>query len=249
MAGGRFASRAALPSVCLLLVHHRVRDDAPLVLLANRDESYDRPFGSPASWPGPEGIVAPRDARGGGTWLGVNAAGLVVAITNRPSEAPRHGARSRGLLVADLLRARDADDARHALLAAVLCDRYEPFNLLLVDRDRAFAVEDAPAATRVTALTVGVHVMSNLHDLDSFPIPRGGEARVGEPFADTLARLESLATDREPTLPGGHSICKVGLTRGTVCSAVVALAPDPGRAPTFRFAAGPPHVTPFHDVA
>jgi hypothetical protein len=234
--------------VCLLLVHHRVRDDAPLVLLANRDESYDRAFTPPVRWPGPDGVLAPRDVRGGGTWLGVNAQGLVVAITNRPSGEPPRDARSRGLLVADALRCADAERARAALEPAIRAERYGPFNLLLLDRERAFALEDAPAAPRWTALSVGVHVVTNLHDLDSFGVPAGGEAKAGEPFRDTLRRLESLATSREPTLPGGHAICKVGRDRGTVCSAVIALPADRSAPPTFRFAAGPPHVTPFRDA-
>src|SRR5437016_13775147 len=98
--------------MCVLLVHHRVRDDMPVVLLANRDEDFDRPFAPPFLWP-ESGIVAPRDLRAGGTWVGVGRgrAGLVAAITNRRTRAPRTNVRSRGLLVADVLSRRDVDDA------------------------------------------------------------------------------------------------------------------------------------------
>jgi hypothetical protein len=242
--------------MCLLLVHHRARADAPLVLLANRDEDHARGFDPPTTWPGPDVIVAPRDRRAGGTWLGLNASGLVVAITNRP--APRGtDVRSRGLLVADVLRHGDAA-AADAWLAVHLRDaRYDPFNLLVVDRDRGFVLHHESPAGRESgrgtpapriALTPGVHVLTNLHDLDVAPVPATGLPRTGEPLAALVARLEAVAGDRETPLPGDHRICKVGRTRGTVCSAVIALPADRGARPTFRFANGPPHLTPFSDV-
>lgn len=234
--------------MCVLLVHHRVRADAPVVLLANRDEAYARPFEPPSRWPGGAGIVAPRDALAGGTWLGVNARGLVAAITNRPTKSPVPGLRSRGLLVADLLARGDAAEARAWLSGHLARERYNPFNLLLLDRARAFALERAPEAAAWSDVSRGTHVLTNLHDLDAFEVPPQGRARAGEPLGDLVSRLETLAADRTTPLPGDHRICKVGRSRGTVCSAVLALPADAGAPPAFRFAAGPPHATPFRDA-
>ena len=75
---------------------------APL-LAANRDEVYARPFSSPRRWVADTPFWAPRDEEEGGTWIGVNRNGLVVAITNR-SRLPAEGGRaSRGLLVTGAL--------------------------------------------------------------------------------------------------------------------------------------------------
>ena len=234
--------------MCVLLVHHRVREDAPVVLLANRDEDYARAFDPPTRWPGPAGVVAPRDQRAGGTWLGTNASGLVAAITNRPTKSPRRGVRSRGLLTADVLARTDAADARRWLSGHLRATTYDPFNLMVLDRAAGFVVHHGAAGADWTNLAPGAHVLTNLHDLDVAPVPAEGLPREGETLASLLARLERLAADRETPLPGDHRICKVGRTRGTVCSAVLAL-PQDARAPTvFRFAAGPPHVTPFRDA-
>ena len=43
----------------------------PLVLVANRDEFRDRPTESAHFWPDASHVLAGRDGRAGGTWLGV----------------------------------------------------------------------------------------------------------------------------------------------------------------------------------
>jgi hypothetical protein len=234
--------------VCLLLLHHRVRVDWPLVLLANRDEDYDRPFDPPALR-GPAGILAPTDRRAGGTWLGVNRAGLVAAITNRPAPAGRSGARSRGLLTADVLQSPRASEARRWLERHLYGTAYEPFNLLVADRTEGFVLHRGLDGVSWQPIAPGVHVLTNLHDLDVAPVPEAGRPAAGEPVEALLSRLERLAGDRDTPLPGDHRICRVGTTRGTVCSAVLAISEDPGARPRFRFANGPPHRTAFEEVA
>src|SRR5437899_5459132 len=49
----------------------------------NRDESSMRPADPPAVLDGTPIIVAPRDRRAGGTWLGASGTGLVGALSNR----------------------------------------------------------------------------------------------------------------------------------------------------------------------
>jgi len=80
------------------------------------------------------------------------------------------------------------------------------------------------------------------------PVPAAGAPRRGESLDALVARLEQVAADRETPIPGDHRICKVGRTRGTVCSAVIAVPAGRDERIRFRFAGGPPHTTPFHDV-
>jgi len=77
-------------------------------VLFNRDEKRTRSHGSaPEISEGPQGcrILAPKDPDAGGTWIGVNSTGLIVAVLNNYPffQAPRPGQRSRGKLVMDLL--------------------------------------------------------------------------------------------------------------------------------------------------
>jgi len=58
--------------MCILALAFQVRSDLPLIVAANRDEFYERPTEAPRLLRGAPRIVGGRDARAGGTWLGVN---------------------------------------------------------------------------------------------------------------------------------------------------------------------------------
>jgi len=73
----------------------------------NRDEKRTRSAGLPPSLHQVNGrkLLMPMDPDAGGTWIGVNDSGLIVAVLNNyPYHQELVDARSRGLLVVDLLR-------------------------------------------------------------------------------------------------------------------------------------------------
>ncbi|MFI5210648.1 MAG: NRDE family protein, partial [Gemmatimonadales bacterium] len=77
-------------------------------------------------------VIAPSDGNHGGTWIGVNEAGLTVAVANRyqvprpPVPAERI---SRGLLVMELLGQHSLPGLERALPGRRL-EQYEPFTLV-----------------------------------------------------------------------------------------------------------------------
>ena len=80
-------TRNALPAMCTLIAIHRTVTGAPLVVAANRDEYLDRPAEGPSIHEKPGGpVLAPRDVRAGGTWLGINPMGVFAGVTNRRAE-------------------------------------------------------------------------------------------------------------------------------------------------------------------
>jgi len=100
-------------------------------LFFNRDESARRGVAHPPSAFTVHGVrcLAPVDADAGGTWLGVNELGLTVGLLNGRDARPAIGeARSRGLLVRELLSSRDLDEVASRLAAADLA-RYRAFTL------------------------------------------------------------------------------------------------------------------------
>src|SRR5262245_19088879 len=99
--------------MCLLAILYRVCDDAPLVVGANREEYYARGGDPPRRLDGLD-AVAGVDPTHGGTWLGVNSRGVLVAVTNRPKTHVVASPRSRGLLARDLLRHNSAVEAASA---------------------------------------------------------------------------------------------------------------------------------------
>ena len=239
--------------MCFLVVHHRRHHLAPLVLLATRDERLDRPFDPPRRWDDAAEVFAPRDREAGGTWIGSNRQGLVAALTNRGGPRPDLAARSRGLLVRDALACSGALEARDVLRAHLAATPYEGFHLLLADREQAFVLwRDAAGGggglppAQEAAWHEGSHTLSSLHEPDEVPVPR--EALPGTDGLEAWRlRLEGLARDATPRLPGGHRILKRTPEgrRGTVCAALVVLPTDPAAPATWHFAPGPPDLAAF----
>jgi uncharacterized protein with NRDE domain len=146
--------------MCTLIALHRPHPRVPLVVAANRDEYLDRPASGFACFEHRgRRVVAPRDLRAGGTWLGLNDRGVFAALTNRPNPTPDASLRSRGLVVMDALGAGSAREAA-GMLAALPADAYNPFNLFVADGARAF-VAVYQSAPDVTELAPGAHVIGN----------------------------------------------------------------------------------------
>jgi uncharacterized protein with NRDE domain len=104
-------------------------------LACNRDELTTRP----AAWPpaitriGSRLVIMPTDPESGGTWIGVNDAGLACSLLNVYNGATNPQAPvSRGTIIPPLLGYADIDSA---LMWASRLDprRFQPFRLLIVD--------------------------------------------------------------------------------------------------------------------
>ncbi len=159
--------------MCTVITLHRPGHAWPLLLAANRDEALARPWDAPAEhWADRPGTVAGRDRTGGGTWMGVNRAGLVAAVLNRPgSLGPAPGKRSRGDLP---LLALDHGSAAAAAAAITAVDGrdYRSFNLVLASRDAVWFVRNDDAGElAAAALAPGLHMVT-AHDPDDLASPR-----------------------------------------------------------------------------
>lgn len=201
--------------MCLVAVWlaspHEAAEPTVLVV-GNRDEEHARPTAPAAPWPEAPGVLAGRDMRAGGAWMGVTDAGRWAVLTNfRHPDARRDGA-SRGAIVRDFLIGR-ASAATYAATLAASVERYPSFNLLLGDDEGALSVADTrgdPGATepaRVRPLEPGLHVLSNARLGEAWPktrrlaqavleeIPRGAG---DEPL---LAALADRRTASDAELP------------------------------------------------
>jgi uncharacterized protein with NRDE domain len=96
--------------MCIILWAEDAHPRYDLVLVANRDEFYDRPTTAAHWWDGSAAeraarVLAGRDEVGRGSWLGVTRAGRFCALTNVrcPMGTQRVDAKSRGKLVSDFL--------------------------------------------------------------------------------------------------------------------------------------------------
>jgi uncharacterized protein with NRDE domain len=132
--------------VCTLILLHRPELAAtqgawPLLLAANRDEMLARPWKPPGEhWPDQPGVFGGLDTLAGGTWLGMNEAGVVAGVLNRTgSLGPAAGKRSRGELPLLALRHASATAAADTL-AGFDGEGWRSFNLVIADSYAAFFV-------------------------------------------------------------------------------------------------------------
>jgi uncharacterized protein with NRDE domain len=101
----------------------------PLIVLANRDEFYDRPTNPAGHWQNHPQILAGQDLLAGGTWLGVTDEARFAAVTNYREPNPPKGQLSRGALVVDFLKS-DERPAEYVERIRPTADLYSGFNLL-----------------------------------------------------------------------------------------------------------------------
>lgn len=152
--------------MCLILFAWKTQEDYPLVLLANRDEFYDRPTTSAHFWEDDQQLLAGRDDQAGGSWLGITRSGRFAAVTNYRSPSFSNGSEnsqllSRGLLVTDYLRGSLNPQQFNSDIKTSL---YAPYSLLTGTLDELVYYSNQSCEQQV--LAPGIYSLSN-HLLDS----------------------------------------------------------------------------------
>lgn len=222
------------------------------MIAANRDEFLDRPSEGPALRRTPHGvIVAPRDVRAGGTWLGLNGSGVFAAVTNRPCADPDRRRRSRGLLVMDALRWPRADEAAEKLeIESLQSGAYNPFNLFVADSESCFlfTYEESP---RRCELGPGAHVIGNVDPAaDRTPklaaLDRAAGRIADEPGDRPLDALAELCRTHTGSDNALDDTCVHAGGYGTRSSTLLQYGENEAER-VFRYADGAPCCTEYED--
>ena len=229
--------------MCLLVLAWAAHPRYRLIVAANRDEYHERPAAPLAKWPEPPGILAGRDLRAAGTWLGIDPARRFGVVTNfRELQRPRPAAPSRGGLIPQFL-AGGADARQFLARLETAAGEYSGFNLLLGDAGSLWYGSNR-ALPFARQLPPGVYGLSN--ELLDTPWPKllRVKARFQEWLAQpqaTAAELFALLADRTQSPQSDAPLPTGGLPRewerilsapfvvnpayGTRCSTVVLLEP------------------------
>lgn len=236
--------------MCILVLAWNAHPRYRLIVAANRDEYHERPAAPLAKWGAPSGILAGRDLRANGTWLGLDSQRRFGIVTNfRDLQPPQPNAASRGALIPAYLTQPDGAQAFLSKLAGE-AENYSGFNLLLTDAEALWYASNR-AENFACPLPSGVHGLSNQF-LDT-PWPK--LVRVRRRFEEWLGKSTSVKTapsslapklfailnDRGPS-PSDASVPSTGLapelaralsapfvlhpTFGTRCSTVLLLEPS-----------------------
>lgn len=237
--------------MCLLGIALRQFDDWPILVLANREEAYSRPSAGPQVFPRQgdrPAWMGGVDLTAGGTWLGVNEFGLLIAVTNRKKSAPPANPPSRGILCRSLLASADAPGAIAEALCELEGNSYAGCNLLIADCSSAFVVEagDVLISTR---LENGLHLIANgaLNAADDLRIQRARRELSDDipPDTDTWFR-EAMRVCRLRAEGTEPPILLAGADHGTVSSTVLGIASHLEHS-RFWYSPGPPDKTPYGD--
>lgn len=152
-----------------------------LVFAGNRDEFYDRPTKSLSLWNNGADILAGRDLKANGTWLGITKTGKFAAITNYRDPAndllSYEDVPSRGNLVSEFLSGKKSAK-KYLEYIETMGYRYKGFNLVLGDRDGFYYFSNRKEGIQL--IKPGLYGLSN-HLLNTpWPKVKKGLARFKE---------------------------------------------------------------------
>jgi uncharacterized protein with NRDE domain len=174
-----------------------------IAVAANRDEFYAREAAPAGWWPDAPDVLAGRDLKAGGTWLGVTRGGRFAALTNFRdlTTARKRNPPSRGKLVEDFL-GRKESAADYVSRVRPRAGSFEGFNLLVSDGAELISFSNVEGD--VIRLTPGVWGLSN-HLLET-PWPKVIAARARLQEALAVARDAEDLESRLLTLLGNKAV-------------------------------------------
>lgn len=185
--------------MCLILFAYQSHPRYKLIFAANRDEYYNRPTAPAGWWEEAPFLLAGKDLKAGGTWLGITKKGKIAALTNYRGPEHRHpDAPSRGSLVSDyLISDTPAEEYLETLQAKE--DKYNGFNLILGDTDFLYYHSNREEQNRRDPLEPGLYGLSNAHLNSPWPKVVNGKQMLEQQLSnlseDSLEILFSILGD------------------------------------------------------
>ncbi|HAR49344.1 hypothetical protein ER57_18225 [Smithella sp. SCADC] len=215
--------------MCLILFAYKVHPSYRLILAANRDEFYERPSLPADFWEDQQNMLAGRDLKEGGTWLGVTKEGKLAAVTNyRDPSAFKSNAPSRGRLVSRYLIGKQSAGGYLEEVSSQ-ADKYNGFNLLIGDDNDFFVLSNHGEKQK---LKPGIYGLSN-HNLDT-PWPKVSRGKrllkstLDQKGTQLEAALFAVLADRHIPPDSKLPSTGVGLEWERILSSMFIKSPDYG---------------------
>jgi len=175
--------------MCLIVFAYKYHPQYPLILASNRDEFFERPTSEAHFWDDHPEVLAGRDMKYGGTWMGITRSGRFAAVTNfRDKTEFREHPMSRGLMVKEYLTSHELpQDYLKGIIGRE--KEYNGFNLLAGDHASLYYYSNRSREIKV--LEPGIYGLSN-HLLDT-PWPK--VVRTRQALIDVIEKPGPLNKD------------------------------------------------------
>lgn len=185
--------------MCTILFAYKAHPKYPLIVAANRDEFYERPTKEAHYWESHEGVLAGRDLKACGTWLGLHTSGRFGALTNfRDFRLPHGDKTSRGEIVLNYLMDQN-DTTSYMDSLKVDKAKYDPYNALFYEGEQMYYINNITG--QYHSVEPGVHGLSNQFlDTPWFKVRKGRQRlqEIIQPQAEVDPQvLFELLDDRE----------------------------------------------------
>ena len=198
-------------------------------LFCNRDERFSRKSALAPVVSRRDGVLftAPLDGEFNGTWLATNEYGITVCLLNGVG-VPSPGARSRGLLVLELLPSQSREEVARRLHAA---DRsgLAPFAVAVLAPDEPALVAgwDGSSYSENWSADSTIPLTSSSYDTDAVIAARHGEfrRRLNRSSRIDTALLASFHVSHSPE-PSAYSACMHREDAATVSFTRVSVRPE-----------------------
>lgn len=145
--------------MCLINFAYQSHPTYKFILVGNRDEFYERPTQDLNWWKDHPEILAGRDLKDGGTWMGMNKFGSIAALTNyRDVKNIKQNAPSRGIILTKYLSGEMPLDEFHIFLKTQ-GHFYNGFNLVYGNTEELYYYSNADDRWQI--LYPGIYGLSN----------------------------------------------------------------------------------------
>ena len=145
--------------MCLIVLGRNIHPKYKLILVANRDEFYERPTQVAHFWKNPQNLLAGKDLEAGGTWIGVNRLGHIAAVTNyRDPVNYQNNKATRGQIPVNFLDSGISADSYINNLEKE-ATKFNGFNLLALDQENLMHYNNQNGGP--SRLKEGIHAVSN----------------------------------------------------------------------------------------
>lgn len=176
--------------MCLIVFAYKYHPQYPLILAGNRDEFHRRPTQKLHVWDGNPNILAGKDLKEGGTWLGINQHGKMAAVTNhRDLSNIKENAPSRGFIVTEILKS-DLSTSEKLFDMAPDFSKYNGFNLIAGTVDDLYYCSNHDNSFQ--KIKPGLYGISN--------------ASLNTPWPKTNSALENFSTALNSGQPDSNEI-------------------------------------------